>query len=310
MYESRWIEDTEFIINFGDPHQLSTSRMSQGGVMRIKSHTFICPIFLLYLLVFGDTIASFQVHSPRTVTPCERYYVQKSYYSHLSSKASNDSRDAIEDWSRRHLVQWSTLMIGWGLGLGSPLPIKAELYEGASILGSTEDEAVSSAVRLPLYYILRVREASEQESRLISSGKFKDVQRANVKLAVRFMLQNYKLSDNIISAAATLADSNKRQSATETGQRAVENLFTILEYFDSRDVENLKVGTYDSMAGKEPLVLKGLEAARINIDEFLTYFDSRDIDAVRKKIEEENELNAKEFDSSLGVILNPNPSRK
>ena len=193
-------------------------------------------------------------------------------------------------------------MIGWNsLGLGSPSPVNAALLE--------ETEEAVSVVRLPLYYILRVREATEQESRLISSQKFKDVQRANVKLAVRFMLQNYKLSDNIISAAATLADSNKRQTATEIGQRAVENLFTILEYFDSRDVENLKVGTYDSMAGKEPLVLKGLDSARANIDEFLTYLDPSDLAAVRKKIDEENELNAKEFDSSLGVILNPNPRK-
>jgi hypothetical protein len=275
----------------------------KGVVMNSKSHQFISPLFVFYLLAFGDPVASFQVRSLHSSTsPCQRQcHFNKNVYTTLSSKS--ESHDSIDDSSRRrHLVQWGTVMIGWNsLGLGSPSPVNAALLE--------ETEEAVSVVRLPLYYILRVREATEQESRLISSQKFKDVQRANVKLAVRFMLQNYKLSDNIISAAATLADSNKRQTATEIGQRAVENLFTILEYFDSRDVENLKVGTYDSMAGKEPLVLKGLDSARANIDEFLTYLDPSDLAAVRKKIDEENELNAKEFDSSLGVILNPNPRK-
>ena len=41
-----------------------------------------------------------------------------------------------------------------------------------------------------LYTLLRVREATEQETRLIKSGKFKDIQRANIKLAVKFMVEN------------------------------------------------------------------------------------------------------------------------
>jgi len=227
----------------------------------------------------------------------------------IYAKSTHDGSHCLPSSStshRRQLLQWG--MVAFGCNLVSTMPVKADLYEEPTSVKGNSDPSLSLTT-LPLYYILRVREATEQESRLISSGKFKDVQRANVKLAVRFMLQNYKLSDNIIAAAATLSDSNKRQTATETGQRAVENLFTILEYFDSRDVENLKVGTYDSMAGKEPLVLKGLESARANIDEFLTYFDSRTVDMVRQKIDEENELNAKEFDPSLGAILNPNPRK-
>ena len=39
------------------------------------------------------------------------------------------------------------------------------------------------SVQTPLYYILRVREATVQETRLINSGKFKDVQRADVKVS-------------------------------------------------------------------------------------------------------------------------------
>eukprot|EP00977_Amphora_coffeiformis_P030058 scaffold44461_cov183-Amphora_coffeaeformis.AAC.1 len=93
-----------------------------------------------------------------------------------------------------------------------------------------------------LYTILRVREATEQESRLITSGKFKDVQRANVKLAVRFMVENYRLADAFVAAAAYLDGNERRIAAGDAGQAAVQNLVTILEYFDSADVQNLKVG--------------------------------------------------------------------
>ena len=47
-----------------------------------------------------------------------------------------------------------------------------------------------------LYTILRVKEATQQETRLIKSGKFKDVQRANIKLAVKFMIENYNLIES------------------------------------------------------------------------------------------------------------------
>lgn len=95
-------------------------------------------------------------------------------------------------------------------------------------------------VQTPLYYILRVREATEQETRLIKSGKFKDVQRANVKLAVKFMVDNYRLNDNFIAASAFLTG-DRRIKAGDIGQTVVQNLYTILEYFDASDVENIKV---------------------------------------------------------------------
>eukprot|EP00568_Trieres_chinensis_P004818 CAMPEP_0183291256 /NCGR_PEP_ID=MMETSP0160_2-20130417/736_1 /TAXON_ID=2839 ORGANISM="Odontella Sinensis, Strain Grunow 1884" /NCGR_SAMPLE_ID=MMETSP0160_2 /ASSEMBLY_ACC=CAM_ASM_000250 /LENGTH=260 /DNA_ID=CAMNT_0025452039 /DNA_START=51 /DNA_END=833 /DNA_ORIENTATION=+ len=157
-----------------------------------------------------------------------------------------------------------------------------------------------------LYYILRVQEATEQETRLIKSGKFKDVQRANVKLAIRFMITNYNLSDNFIAAAGTL-EGNRRIKAGEAGQAVVQNLYTILEYFDSSDVDNLKVGTSNSMAGKEGIVLSGLDTAKKGIDEYLSYFPENVVNSVRAQIQEENELNRKEFDSSLGNILNLAP---
>lgn len=116
---------------------------------------------------------------------------------------------------------------------------------GASFLSATSLSPALAATRPPLedllYNILRVREATQQESRLISSGKFKDVQRANVKLAVKFMLENYRLADQFVQASTYIADASKRLEATQVGQTAVQNLYTILEYFDSSNVENIKV---------------------------------------------------------------------
>ena len=107
-----------------------------------------------------------------------------------------------------------------------------------------EEKVSRKPKRLPLsvylYSILRAREATEQESRLISTGKFKDVQRANVKLAIKFIINNYKLSDSIIAASSYLTG-NDRVKASGVGQSGVQSLFTIVEYFDSSDVENIKV---------------------------------------------------------------------
>lgn len=157
-----------------------------------------------------------------------------------------------------------------------------------------------------LYAIMRVREATFQEARLVTTGKFKDVQRANVKLAVKFILNNYRLSDTIITASAYLDGNNDRRvEAGQVGQSAVQDLQTILEYFDSSDVQNIKV---DNMAGKERLVLQGLESARKNLDGFLAYFPKEQVDAARKQVLDENELNYKEWDRSLGDIVNLPPA--
>ncbi len=56
------------------------------------------------------------------------------------------------------------------------------------------------------------------------------------------MINNYKLSDSIIAASSYLVG-NARVSASGVGQSAVQSLYTIVEYFDSSDVENIKVCT-------------------------------------------------------------------
>jgi len=156
----------------------------------------------------------------------------------------------------------------------------------------------------PLYYILRVREATVQESRIIKSGKFKDAQRGNIKLAVKFMLENYRLNDNFIAASAFLKG-DKRINAINAGQNTVQNLYTILEYFDSSDVQNLKVS--NSLGQKEIIVLNGLDATRKGIDEFISFFPADEVGTVVTRINDENDLNLKEYDTGLGQLVNPTP---
>jgi len=196
--------------------------------------------------------------------------------------------------SRRNLFQQtgiaSASIFLSSIGFANPLPAQA---------AETLDDY--------LYKIIRVKEAMQQERRLIKSGKFKDMQRANVKLAVKFMVQNYRLSDSVVGASAYLNGGNKNQMmAIDTGQMAVQNLQTILEYFDTSDVENIKVGK-SSMSGKEEIVVKGLEAAEGKLEEFLSYFDQETVARVMAQAEAENELNIKEFDKNLGDIINLKP---
>ena len=172
------------------------------------------------------------------------------------------------------------------------------------LLPNTAQAAQRQPLNELLYRILRVREATQQETRLIKSGKFKDVQRANVKLAVRFMIENYRLNDAFVGASSYVeGGNNRRVEAGQIGQATVQNLYTILEYFDASDVENIKVGQ-SSMAGKEELVLRGMDATRKGIDDFLVFFPSSEVQPVQDLIEDENRLNEKEFDPSFGQIVN------
>jgi hypothetical protein len=54
------------------------------------------------------------------------------------------------------------------------------------------------------------------------------------------MVQNYRLSDCVVGASSFLSGASSMR-AVETGQMAVANLQTILEYFDTSDIENIKV---------------------------------------------------------------------
>jgi hypothetical protein len=170
---------------------------------------------------------------------------------------------------------------------------------------------IASAANAPslnscLYTIARVREATVLESRLVTTGKFQDVQRANVKLAIQFLLDNYRLYDTIVAASAYLEDPAKRNSASLTGQTAVQDLQTIMEYYDASTVANLKVNSMSDE--RERIVLQGLGSARNNLDLFVSYFPKDQVDIVRRQVQEENDLNRQEWDRTLGDIINLPPA--
>jgi len=180
----------------------------------MKIHCFALPLSLL-------------LHA--LVSACA-FVVTKTSHRRKSNQFSTSSQhcgDEITDSSRRSILQ-STLFTAL-----------VPCFLNVSPASAATREPLSDV----LYRILRVKEAAQQETRLIKSGKFKDVQRANVKLAVRFMIDNYRLNDAFVTASAYLeGDSSRRIEASQVGQTAVQNLYTILEYFDTSDVQNLKVG--------------------------------------------------------------------
>ena len=155
--------------------------------------------------------------------------------------------------------------------------------------------------------ILRVKEAAAQETRLIKSGKFKDLQRNSIKLAIALMLDNYQLLDNI-NKAARFAGGSRSQEAYSVGQGAVEALQSVLEYFDSSS-SSLKVDTISSE--KQAFVVRALDVASQRLDQFLAYLPPEQVATAVAFIDYENELNLREYaqaNPGQGTYLNPKPT--
>lgn len=156
-----------------------------------------------------------------------------------------------------------------------------------------------------IYTILRVQEATLQEERLVRSGKFKDLQRANVKFAITLMLKNYRFAD-AFTTATTLASSTL--DAAQVGRDAVDALQQILEYFDASS-RSLKV---DTISGEKlDFVLRALTAANTRIDAFLTYMPPAEVEKAKAVVKAENDKNLAEYKKAFPdepVYLNPPPS--
>lgn len=157
--------------------------------------------------------------------------------------------------------------------------------------------------------ILRAQEATLQELRLIKKGLYKDVQRANIKLAVKFILKNYNLLDNFLNVSQNIVPKSKQIEANGIAQEIVSDLTTILEYFDSQDVQNLKVGGVGALASAtEPFVIEGLVSANKKIQLYIDLCPTDSVERVMATISYENELNMKEFpEDVLGKLKNPDP---
>ncbi|KAL1527301.1 hypothetical protein AB1Y20_015973 [Prymnesium parvum] len=139
-----------------------------------------------------------------------------------------------------------------------------------------------------LLLILRVKEAASQEVRLIKTGKYRELQRLNVKRAVRFMLDNYALGERFVKASS-FAPASQVVAATQYGQAAVEGLIQIMEYFPDKLVAN------DLTSEQEKFVIAALASTDKNIDLFCSLMPPAALAAAKAQIEEENKLNDQEY---------------
>lgn len=263
---------------------------------RNMTATTACIVLVLFKVIASSRAFGLTSYYPTTATSVFELQ-RRSSAAPLFFGMEDVGEVAPTDQSRRFFV---SLTVVGAFACLSPSTI------GTAVAATTNGDG-QSKLSSSLYSILRVREAIAQETRLIKSGKFKDAQRANVKLAVKFILYNYRLDENFIKSSAFL-EGERRYQAADVGQRCVQSLQTILEYFDSSDVQNIRVST-SGLGDKEVIVLKGLDASKSTIDEFLAYFPADVVSSQREKIKEENDLNTSEFDSSLGTILNPDPAK-
>ena len=213
----------------------------------------------------------------------------------------------------RTLLLAASLAASGALRLGAQRPLgrrAAFSSFGGALLTPQIAQALDPTKDRPndsLLLILRVKEAAAQETRLIKSGKFKDLQRNSIKLAISLMLDNYQLLDNI-NKAARFAGGSRSQEAYSVGQGAVEALQSVLEYFDSSS-SSLKVDTISSE--KQAFVVRALDVASQRIDQFLAYLPPEQVATAVAFIDYENELNLREYaqaNPGQGTYLNPKPT--
>eukprot|EP00439_Symbiodinium_sp_Y106_P009128 s4901_g1.t1 len=108
--------------------------------------------------------------------------------------------------------------LGSAEGLGTS-PVQVQRVEDVNEL----DEAI--------YLISRVQEATVQQERLVTTGKFKDVQRNSITMALNMMLDNYKLADQVVAASGYVEPKASIMQASQVGNEAVDALETAKEYF-------------------------------------------------------------------------------
>ncbi|EKX45360.1 hypothetical protein GUITHDRAFT_108628 [Guillardia theta CCMP2712] len=165
---------------------------------------------------------------------------------------------------------------------------------------NVKPEVDADPLKTAIVAILRIQEATLQEARLINTGNFRDLQRNNIKMATKMMIENYKMND-IITKASAFAKPNQINDCSQIGREAVQDLQTILDYFDEQPRE-LKVS--ELSADKKEFVIKALTSCRQKLDQFLSYFPTEKIAEGRKQVMEENEMNRKELPADI-QILNP-----
>ncbi|CAL1154825.1 unnamed protein product, partial [Cladocopium goreaui] len=184
-----------------------------------------------------------------------------------------------------------------GLSLGAPLAAEAAGFSpsdlgmaeaGSSLQAPVQRVESTDELENAIYLISRVQEATVQQERLVTTGKFKDVQRNSITMALNMMLDNYRLADQVVTASGYVEPKTNLMKASQVGNEAVDVLETAKEYFG------------------QPLKVSGLsDEQRSKLDSFLVYVPEDVLQKARKRVEDENELNRQEYVGEDGGILNP-----
>ncbi|GAB5372821.1 hypothetical protein AAMO2058_001697400 [Amorphochlora amoebiformis] len=216
--------------------------------------------------------------------------------THTSRRPSNHaSSDTSKDTSRKSRRQFGVAMgmLGmWslsGLEFIAPKPSRGARTADFGYVQKqygTKDRQPLRPILLP---ILRVQEATVQESNLIKTGAYKDYARADVKLAIQYMLEAYELPQNMDSAA-TYASQENYYEAVDAYQKVVESLRSILSDYSG---EETLIGNLDKQV--EKTILNRLATARDEISRFMSYMPLDIVQQAQDFIEEENRLNLAEF---------------
>lgn len=193
---------------------------------------------------------------------------------------------------------------GWsaapGLSLGfspSDLGVSTNVGSQAPILQREDDP---KKLEEALYLISRVQEATVQQERLVTTGKFKDVQRNSITMALNMMLNNYALSDQVVTASAYVNNKNLVMQASAIGNEAVDALETAKEYFGTP----LKVSGLSTE--QRSFITQAMQSCRGKLEKFVAYMPQDSLDLARKRVEKENEINLKELAAlDGGAISNP-----
>lgn len=195
-----------------------------------------------------------------------------------------------------------------GLSLGAPLAAEAAGFSpsdlgmaeaGSSLQALVQRVESTNELENAIYLISRVQEATVQQERLVTTGKFKDVQRNSITMALNMMLDNYRLADQVVTASGYVEPKTNLMKASQVGNEAVDVLETAKEYFG----QPLKVSGLSDEQRK--FIIQAMQACRSKLDSFLVYVPEDVLQKARKRIEDENELNRQEYVGEDGGILNP-----
>lgn len=158
-----------------------------------------------------------------------------------------------------------------------------------------------------IYKLSRVQEATAQEERLVKSGKFKDVQRNSIKMALKMMINHYKINDQVTEGSKWIkAAPQDTLKAQQYGADAVDILETANEYFG----KDLKVVSLTD--DQKEFLTNAMSTTREKINNFLSYMPDDAVQSARRRVESENDINRQEYLAGIGAadgasagILNP-----